>query len=191
MVRVLPWALVMVTPSAATRSVWDSPASLSSTRWVIPSSWISMELDSPLISLDTSRRICSAVLVMRELVRENFRLNSWVMGPQDGYSSSSSDSPGAAIPVYPLPSSLSREMTEYTPPAVTPSPSSAAGSSAASSALNIWYWQPLTWASMASAMAWVAWGQSAASSAPVPSPAVTLFSSSSSSVTREMGRCLP
>ena len=99
-----------------------------------------MELDSPLISLDTSRRICSAVLVMRELVWAIFRVNAWVIGPLAGYSSSSSDSPGAAMPEYPLPSSLSREMMEYIPSAVTPSPSSAAGSSAASSALNIWYW---------------------------------------------------
>ena len=33
-----------------------------------------------------------------QYVRENFRLNSWVMGPQDGYSSSSSDSPRGENP---------------------------------------------------------------------------------------------
>ena len=76
---------------------------------------------------------------MRELVRAIFRVNSRVVGPPAGYSSSSSDSPGAAMPEYPLPSSLSLEITEYSPPAVTPSPSSALGSRAASSALNIRY----------------------------------------------------
>ena len=87
----------------------------------------------------TSSRIASAVLVMLLCVSAIFCPKLCAIGPASGNSSSSSASPGAYALGYPYPFSLMRASTEYTPPAVMPSPGSAAGSRSAASARSIWY----------------------------------------------------
>ena len=141
MLEMSPSAVVMrvVRLEAVCWSVEICPA-CPCTVLVMLSSCKSMLDDSPFISFSTWSKICSEVLEMVDRVSAICRLNSWVMGPAEGYSSSRATSPGAEISGNPLPSSLSRDRVEYTPLTVTPSPSSAAGSRLAASAEKDWYW---------------------------------------------------